>query len=588
MFLKLQHRMIIGFLLFILLPILIEGWVSYQTSADTLKKNISEQVLQTLKLMDMNLSASISELNWFSDNVVDSPDIQKFLKFKENENIADLYNQNLNIKSVMYSNSMVEDFILYTKKETVFHLKSFPSPSLQQLEGSSFFHEIMKENGRPVWLSPAENDLFVPSGKLMLTQGRLIIDYNNLEYLGYFVLHIKLDLLDRIFTKLHQTNSSELIINQSGKILYSFDHQWIGQQLQMNHLPEITTGKQGYFIDTWQGKKSLVTYYLSDLNEDAKKEWILVSIKPWDSLSNQIYFIRNNTIAIVIVGIFMALLFNLLYVKKILGFISQFLRKMNRAEHGDLAVRMPAFDFLEFKTLALGFNKMIEQIGLLLQQVKREQERKREAEFQVLQQQINPHFLYNTLESINSLAALNGQKEISKMTINLGKLLRISINGAYEVMVSDEIRHVISYLEIQKTRFNNRFEYEINVEDELKNCPVLKLILQPLVENILYHAFDQHQKIGQISIIGCIEGGKGCFYIQDNGKGIKNETLTKFSDQYLRVDYRRNNGHGIKNVQDRLKLYYGNAYGLMICSFEGSGTTVKITFPMIKGDEHDV
>ncbi len=587
MILDLQQRMIIGFLLFILLPILIVGRVSYYTSANTLKENISQQVLQTLKALDMNLSASLSEIHTFSDTMVDSEDIQAILKAKPSHT-PELYNYRLNVTSLMYSNPMVEDLILYHNKGIVFQLKRTLVPSIQQLKESSFFQEMVREKGRAVWLSPTEHGSFVPLEKFVLTQGRMIHDYNTLENIGYAILHIKLDLFDQIYAQLHQSDSEELIIDRAGNILYSFDHQWIGQQLQINGLEEMISGQQGHLMDTWEGKKSLITFYPSESKELAKLDWILVSIKPWGTLSNQIQFIRNTTLAIVMVGIMMALLYKLFYVKKIMDFISKLLEKMKRVEQGDLEVRMPASGYFEFRKLASGFNRMIEQIGLLLQQVKREQERKREAEFQVLQQQINPHFLYNTLESINAMAALNGQKEISKMTINLGKLLRISINGAYEVKVSAEIRHVISYLEIQKIRFNNRFEYEIDVEDELKDHPVLKLILQPLVENILYHAFDQHQDSGRIAIKGGIEGEKGCFYIRDNGKGMSHEALAKWNDHHLIADRHKHSGHGLSNVHDRLKLYYGNAYGLMICSWEDTGTTIKITFPIDKGDSHAV
>jgi two-component system sensor histidine kinase YesM len=228
---------------------------------------------------------------------------------------------------------------------------------------------------------------------------------------------------------------------------------------------------------------------------------------------------------------------------------------------------------------------MITRIQWLLREVESEQERKREAQFKVLQQQINPHFLYNTLESINALASLNGQKEISRMTINLGKLLRISINGGYEVKVKDEIRHVKSYLEIQKIRYDNRFSYEVEIDDVLENQPVLKLILQPLVENILIHAFDQDHS-GRIKIRGTISNGHGQFFIEDNGKGMNNSVLLNLNRPESEIP-KREGGHGIRNVQERLGLYYGKKYGLMICSSENKGTTIRISFP-IQGDKHGI
>ncbi len=155
---------------------------------------------------------------------------------------------------------------------------------------------------------------------------------------------------------------------------------------------------------------------------------------------------------------------------------------MKMVENGQLTTRMKMFSIRELNHLAKGFNRMVEEISTLLKRVKTEQERKRKAEFKVLQNQINPHFLYNTLESINSMAVLHGSRDISKMTINLGKLLRISINVADKVMVSDEVRHVISYMEIQKVRFDERFMFEIEIDKQLEHYFILKLVLQPLVE----------------------------------------------------------------------------------------------------------
>ena len=277
--------------------------------------------------------------------------------------------------------------------------------------------------------------------------------------------------------------------------------------------------------------------------------------------------------------------FNFLYLKRISRFIHELLNGMKQVERGTLSKRMGRFKFQELQNISQGFNNMTGRLQQLMRDIETEQERKREAQFKVLQQQINPHFLYNTLESINALAALNGQREISKMTINLGKLLRISINGGYEVKVKDEIRHVISYLEIQKIRFNNRFSFEVDVIEELNHYPVLKLILQPLVENILIHEFSKRDdEEGLIKIRGTISNGQGEFWIEDNGKGIDERVLMQLNNWRLEnLDSQSNNGHGVRNVDERMRLFYGEKYGLIICSMKNEGTVIKISFP-IKGD----
>jgi len=582
---KLQHQILLAFMIFILFPILIIGIVSYQISSSTLKKNISQQTLQTLSSIDLNLQSSFSEINSFSDNIIDSNEIQSLLKYENNSTAAELFTNRLAAAGMMYSNPFVSDFVLYGNNGSFFHLKNTRVPSFEDLKESSFFQEIVQKKGEPVWMPSIENELFGETNELVFTQGRVVKDVNTLQDIGYVLLQVKIDLLDDLFVKIHQPKSEELLINEKGEIIYSFNHDLIGQRFIIDDFSIITSNKQGYFISEWNEEKSLITFLPSNLENISGDKLYLISIKNWDVLTNQVQYVRNTMIVLALSGIFFAIMFNVLYLKRILAFIKEFLKNMKRAEKGDLLARMPHYPFDEFENLAAGFNKMLEQIGFLLKEIKREQKRKRIAEFRVLQQQINPHFLYNTLESINALAAMNGQKEISKMTINLGKLLRISIQSADEVLVKDEISHVMSYMEIQKVRFNNKFNFEIDIEEKLKDYVILKLVLQPLVENILQHAFNNQTTNGVIQIKGLIQNNQGCLFVKDNGKGMTQQALIKLNTKE-RKKGTRNRGVGIQNVYERLKLYYGNKYGLTICSMENEGTIVKVTFPLKVGENN--
>jgi two-component system, sensor histidine kinase YesM len=580
--LRFQQKMIIAFLLFILLPIIILGFVSYKISSTTLQQKISNQTVQTLKAVNRNIVASVSEVTAFSDYVISSGDIHSFLRTNDTTSIIDFYNKQQAIAGIMHGNSQIDDFILYSKSGSATHLKNTQIPSFDTFQASPFYQQIAQVKGRSVWLPPSENHPFNQDKRFVLTLGRAIKDIDTLNDLGYLILDVKLTLFDHIFTDIQEGTAYGMLVNQDGTILYSLNRELIGKRFDIDQFSTIHSQKTGYLIDYWNDEKSLITYMPSSFTTGTNSSSLLISIKPWKYISSDIQHIRNMTLLIVAFGVIIAGLFNVLFLKRIALFIQELLKHMKLAEKGRLSFRMGSFKLKELEKISIGFNNMITRIQQLLNEVEIEQERKREAQFKVLQQQINPHFLYNTLESINALASLNGQKEISKMTINLGKLLRISINGGYEVKVKDEIRHVISYLEIQKIRFNNRFSYEVEVEEGLKNEPILKLILQPLVENTLIHAFDQDHT-GVIKIRAAIRNGRGHFWIEDNGKGISQEALLNLND--WEKEHSKRGGHGIRNVQERLGIYYGKNYGLMICSHEGNGATIKISFP-IKGEKH--
>lgn len=582
--LRFHHKMIIAFVFFVLIPILLLGFISYKISSDTLQQNLSNQVVQTLKAVDLNILAAVSKVNTFSDYIISSSEFQTFLNTNDTSSIYEFYNKQQAIAGAMYVNSQIEDFILYNKEGEITYIKKTDIPSLETLQSNKFLGRVIEQKGSPLWLTPYENQKLFLQDELFLSQVRVVKDINTLDNLGYLILKVKINLFDTIFEDVYDPPTHEMIINQEGKILYSLDRKLIGEELKIDQLVEIQTKEKGYLIDEWGNEKSLISYLSSDsINTGTNSKLILISIKPWRTIESEIAEIRNFTLLILAVTLMLAFLFNLLYLKRISLFIQELLKSMKHVENGKLSKRMGTFKIKELLNISIGFNNMMKRIQQLLVDVEMEQERKREAQFKVLQQQINPHFLYNTLESINALASLNGQKEISQMTINLGKLLRISINGGYLVNVKDEIHHVISYLEIQKIRYNNSFSYVIEVEDDLNHHSVLKLILQPLVENILKYAFSQqdHHR-GFIKIRGAIRNGEGELWVEDNGKGIEKNVLLDLNSWKLEKNNQRP-GHGIRNVDERLRLFYGGKFGLTICSTENTGTLIKISFP-VKGN----
>ena len=213
-----------------------------------------------------------------------------------------------------------------------------------------------------------------------------------------------------------------------------------------------------------------------------------------------------------------------------------------------------------------------------------EGKKKRKAEISILHAQIKPHFIYNTLDTIQWMAQEHDAQDIVNITYNLTNLLRIGLSAGEEnIKISQEIKHVESYLLIQKIRYEDKLNYEINIQKEILDLNVIKLILQPIVENAIYHGIKEKRGSGYIKINGMIKDEKICFIIKDNGIGIMDEKLMKINEM-LKGKNKSNDivGYGIFNVNEKIKLTYGEGFGLEYHSIYGEGTTVVLWHPIIR------
>ena len=212
-----------------------------------------------------------------------------------------------------------------------------------------------------------------------------------------------------------------------------------------------------------------------------------------------------------------------------------------------------------------------------------------DTQMKALESQINAHFLYNTLEAINSLAEIEGSRDISVMALALGDMFRYSIKtkGAL-VPLEKELAHVQNFVAIQQIRFDNGFSFQLDVPEKLLSCRILKLILQPLVENALYHGL-LHCNAGSTIWLSARKQGKViCFSVKDDGVGIPREKLENLQQmlagkpKFQELNQRENGSIGLKNINSRIRLYYGDDYGLEITSEQDKGTTVQIRIPEIE------
>lgn len=256
----------------------------------------------------------------------------------------------------------------------------------------------------------------------------------------------------------------------------------------------------------------------------------------------------------------------------------------NQVAKGDLSVRANVSNGAEVKQLANSLNIMIEKIDILLKAVKEDERNLREAELELLQSQINPHFLYNTLDTIIWLAESDKQEQVINLVESLSDFFRTSLNhGTGMFTLYEEERHMRSYLKIQQVRYQDILNYEIDIPENLKDVILPKITLQPLIENALYHGIKNRRRPGMITVKAFKEENDVVITVEDNGIGMSEERLNQI---YARFEHPKNSAirplkdsFGLYNVNERIKLKFGDSYGLTITSVYGEGTCIRVKIP---------
>jgi len=316
----------------------------------------------------------------------------------------------------------------------------------------------------------------------------------------------------------------------------------------------------------YTGWQTLGVFSLAEILQD------VLTIRYWT------YVIIGLTMVLAIV---MAYFFTSSIAKPVLDLQSL----MKRAEHGDLSVRFSGSPGDEIGELGVGFNEMIGRIQSLIDQVYTEQQSKRDAELRILQEQIKPHFLYNTLDTIQWMAQEHRVDDVVSMVGALTQLFRIGLNKGRELItLAEEIEHVESYLCIQKMRYEDKFDYEISCDPSLRSRRVLRLMLQPLVENAIYHGIKERRGHGILAVSTRAEDGDLLLSVRDDGVGMSEETLGLLRAS-LEEGGRPIGGYGIHNVHERIRLTYGKPYGLSYASVYGEGTEVTVRHPLLDSED---
>ncbi|GAE04523.1 sensor histidine kinase [Paenibacillus sp. JCM 10914] len=604
---NLRNKLFTAFLGLIIIPLFVLGLFTFFITYNSIEKKYSQQAEYSLKAISYSLLNVFKEMEYVTDNGIATSVFAMALNAKDpySQNlITDSEQLNLNerqrsFRNLLYNHPAISYAFLYHFSQEkppipIFSKENFRTLPYKEFKNSPLYEEVVELNGIPKWLAPHEFPELTGADPVF-TQIRLIKDVSTLRKLGILVVQIKKWEFEEIFRNLtipnNIQNTSFMVVNNDGLILFdpqnSMDGQNISQYMKRN--VEFQRGYQS-FKAKFNGKENIVSvYHLKDY------DWNLVSITDWHSLSQEVTSFAKWFFVIMGICLVTAIVFNRLFMNRITGTIAVIVRFMRRVEDGDLNARVEEKGEDELLLLSQGFNNLMNRINNLFGQIKKEQRQKTEAEMRVLQAQIKPHFLFNTLESINVLAIQNEGRKVSEMVYRLASILRISIQDREEITLEEEIKHLQSYLEIQKFRFEDVFEYEIDVPKDLLNSRILKLTLQPLVENSIQHGFEGISYTGWIRISAWKELGNVMIRVEDNGLGMTSEQLSTFeymipeddvsrqaTMQNLKVNQERR-GLGLRSVADRIRIQYGDYYGLFICSSRPGGTVIQCVIPITTG-----
>lgn len=337
-------------------------------------------------------------------------------------------------------------------------------------------------------------------------------------------------------------------------------------------------------VKTIKGEVFKIMYHTSNITK-----WKTIGVFSIKDILKDVINMQNFSLIIIVVTLIITILSALLFTNTIVTPLKELSGLMKRAEQGDLDLYFNEGRYEdEIGEVGHSFNHMIKEIKELINMVYKEQSSKRKSEIKILQAQIKPHFLYNTLDTIGWMAEDYGAKDIVEVVGALTKMFRIGLSKGREIIrVKEELDHIKSYMIIQKVRYEDKLSYKIKCDEGLYNASMLKLTTQPIVENAIYHGIKQKRGTGYINISFLSIDNKILIKVEDNGAGIDEDKLCEINymlenDDMVTVSSETGSGYGIYNVHSRIKLTYGSEYGLKYYSNLNEGTTVEIWLPLLK------
>ncbi len=574
-FYSLQYKFMTISIFIIIIPLIIVGGLSYVKSTSIIKERVSQSNFNTVKQIANNINSVFTDLENSSVYLWQNKEFMSYLKLPGSE-IVDSQDKVLSAQNSL-NNFIVFKTNIYSIYVKGFNGLIFDSASTENTITENQISKLYKLRGESMLISDTViNYDRTKTGVISLL--RLLKDLDDLSSnLAIIKINISEEEISKIYqSKMLGTKGDYFIIDEYNTILSAQDKKNIGLKLDQRYkINKEYQEQSGYFNSVIDNHNFLVTYV-----NLSRPGWKLINLVPLDQLSNDTKIIQGITIIGILISLGLCLLLIIFFSLKVLSPLKQLRRYMKYIENENFDVSINVKGNDEISLLGKSFNKMSKKLNELINEVYTVQIKQKEAELKALQAQINPHFLYNTLDTIYWMCRMEKAFDSSNLVQALSKLFRLSLNSGNEyTTVRNEIDHLNNYIIIQEKRFEDMIKFRISVGEEVLDCKVVKLILQPLVENAIHHGIEKKGGEGKIEVSIFKEENDIIYVIQDDGVGADEEELNSLLEKVEKD----NKGFGIKNVNDRIKLYFGNNYGIKFSSSYGTGTTVIVKQPFVTG-----
>ena len=566
----------------VLSAVVIVTGVSMKFTNTSIFENSSEYTHTIIQQMNQNIDSYIDYMENIAYLISSNEDVQDYL-FDEkidNEGRYRILNQ---LQTILDSRSDIRNVGIISKNGRM--LINDGSKSVNQdldLNTQEWYATALEKPNGPILTSSHVQHIISGERPWVITLSRGIRDRSGSgEKEGVFFIDLNYSAISGLCDQSTVgTKGYAFILDAKGNIVYHPQQQQLYNELQTENISLIMdTDEDTVLTGTGNDGK------LYSISRSEKTGWTVVDCTNVKELLSKSRQAQSVYVLTAIILVIVALLFSRFMARSITLPIQKLRDSMKKVQEGDFSVSDVVVDSRnEIGSLTKSFDVMTHRIHELMEQNVHEQEEKRKSELKALQSQINPHFLYNTLDSIIWMAEGKKNEEVVLMTASLARLLRQSISNEDEVVpIANEVEYARGYLTIQKMRYKDKLEFQIDVDSSILYIPLIKLVLQPIIENAIYHGLKYKESKGLLIVKGFMKDGNAVLQVIDDGVGMDEETLAHIYDKH-KVNY-HSNGVGVYNVQKRLKLYYGDGYGITYESEKGKGTTATITIPGRQGQE---
>lgn len=576
--LKIKYKFIV-FVSAIMCVFLLFTIAGLQYAFTTYDQQIYRKSSQVLSMSSDSVENELERIQDISFEIVtDASLIEETAKIKKETNRYEQYGIQTTISNRLSdyigSENYIHSIYLIDTNGKVYSAGNSLAPAAEE-EKAMLIDRAQQAEGSNVWITADGMNRF-------LTASRQIRSYENLsmENLGTIVIRVDLAKIVAALPEEWEDTKGNMMISNGSHVFFSE-----GDIQPFRKFPFSEQTAQGYTIRELNGNRYFVTYVKTSF-----AGWTYWHFIPFDAVFSSVTKVKYSIIAAFVVLLLAVIAAVVHFTRKITTPIEELVRTMHHIQKGDFAIAEtlppPPRHYDEIGMLHRDFTFMVQRINELIKENYEKQLLVKETEFKALQAQINPHFLYNTLESVNWLAKANKQTQISNMVESLAYLLRNSVNLKEDIVtIQQEVDLVSHYVTIQKYRFEERLDFHLQIEPEVLQCRIPKLTIQPLIENAIHYALEKIIDPCTIMIKAYRQDDAVFVTVEDNGPGMDAQFLQKLYKGEIKT---RGTGIGLKNIDERTKLFFGEKYGISIHSAPENGTAVTVFLPYETGDENHV